>query len=383
MVPERALANVILPACAHSVIRQKQEGESDVDLKLLLSAIQLALTDSGLCYDEKTNDVGLVLTHESPGADKVMEKMFYLATDLIYNPSKLARFAGLAAICENLVNQVGQNVYEMQSFIYLYFAAKAFNLHGYSLYVNNACASGLFAIEAAAQRIRTGNSSVMVVVGGDHPTFFTKHLWFKKMGLYAKDGEMRPFDRKRRGIVLGDGATAMIVEEREHAIKRGAQIYAEYLGGGFRLEGGHAVLPDISSPSYLEAVSDAFHTTSLAPKQVDLLVPHGVGTGLGDTCEADVITKAFGDFPETPHITAFKGYVGHNLGGSAMLESALLLLAMSYGMVPPTRNCDSPDPKLRIKPVQEWRSANLQIGMKIATGFAGYHAAALFQRDSQ
>ena len=111
MVPDQALARITLPASAHAVIRQKQEGESDVDLKLLLSAIQLALTDSGLRYDETTNDVGLVLTHESPGADRVMEKMFYLATDLIYNPSKLARFAGTAAICENLVNQVGQNVY--------------------------------------------------------------------------------------------------------------------------------------------------------------------------------------------------------------------------------------------------------------------------------
>ena len=381
MVPEQALAGITLPESARRVIKQKQEGESDADLKLLLSAIQLALADSRLRYDENANDIGLVFTHESPGVDKVMEKMFTLATELIYNPSKLARLAGIGAICENLVSQVGQNVYEMQSFIYLYFVAKAFNLHGYSLYVNNACASGLFAIEAAAKQIRAGNSSVMVVVGGDHPTFFTKYLWFKKMGLYAKDGEMRPFDRKRRGIVLGDGATAMIVEERDHAIQRGAQIYAEYLGGGFRLEGGHAVLPDINNPSYLEAVSDAFHTTSLAPSQVDLLVPHGVGTGLGDTCEADVITRAFGELPDTPLITAFKGYVGHNLGGSAMLESALLLLAMSHGMVPPTRNCDSPDPKLKIKPVHEWRSANLRIGMKIATGFAGYHAAALFQRE--
>ena len=305
LVPAQALSGVHNFPSACRVVRQKQGGETDADLKLLLSAIQLAVIDSGLTYDSKVNDVGLVLTHESPGVDKVMEKMFSLATDLVYNPSKLARLAGVGAICENLVGQVGQSVYEMQTFIYLYFVAKAFALHGYSLYVNNACASGLFAIEAAAKQIRTGGASAMVVVGGDHPTFFTKYLWFKKMGLYAKDGEMRPFDKNRRGIVLGDGATAMILEEQSHAVNRGARIYAEYLGGGFRLEGGHAVLPDPQNMSYFEALKEAFAKTGLSPNQIDILVPHGVGTGIGDTCEADVINRTFGEFSNGPLITAF------------------------------------------------------------------------------
>ena len=334
LVPDDAMVNVSLPDDACKVIRQKQDGDSDMDLRFILGSIHLALVDSGLTYDKQTNNVGLIFTHENPGVDKVMEKMFALASDLIYNPSKLTRLMGMTTIAEKLVKQVGQSVYEMQTFIYLYLVAKAFGLHGYSLYVNNACASGLFAMETAAEQIRSGRSSAMVVVGGDHPTFFTKHLWFKQMGLYAKDGEMRPFDKHRAGIVLGDGATAMILEDRDTAIDRGAVIYAEYLGGGFRLEGGHAVLPDPKNASYLEAVNDSFQQTKLKPSDVDLLVPHGVGTGIGDSCEADVITRTFGEFPSSPLITAFKGYVGHNLGGSALLESALLLLSMRHSLIP-------------------------------------------------
>ena len=186
IVPEADMASVTLPEKACQVVRQKRDGDSDIDLRFALGAIHLALEDSGLTYNPETNNVGLVFTHENPGVDKVLEKIFAIAGDLVFNPSKLARLAGMSKVSETLVKQVGQSVYEMQTFIYLYLVAKAFNLHGYSLYVNNACASGLFAIESAARQIRAGGSSAMVVVGGDHPTFFTKYLWFKQMGLYAR-----------------------------------------------------------------------------------------------------------------------------------------------------------------------------------------------------
>ena len=383
VVPDQSLSSVRLSETAQRVIRQKNEGETNADLRFLIGAAQLAIEDSRLTYDPACNNIGLILTHECPGVDKVMEKIFEVAGEIVAKPGVIARHLSMAKIADMLVKKVGTDVYEMQTFIFLYLVAKAFNLHGHSLYVNNACASGLFAIESAARQIRNGGSSAVVVVAGEHPQFFTKQFWFKQMGLYAMDGEMRPFDKTRRGIVLGDGATGLVLEERDHAIQRGAKIYAEYLGGGFRLEGGHAVLPNVKDPTYLEAVNEALCGAGVKPENIDLLVPHGVGTSLGDTCEADVITRVFGEFPYKPRITAFKGYVGHNLGGSALLETVLLLLSMDNSAIPPTRNCQTPDPALKLEPVREWTPANIDIAMKIATGFAGYHAAAVFGKNIQ
>jgi 3-oxoacyl-(acyl-carrier-protein) synthase len=381
LVPDQELRSVQLSKCARDVIQQKHEGGSDIDLRFLLGAIHLALTDSGLSYDPEDNEVGLVLTHENPGVDRVMEKMFTLAGDLINKPSVLTHHMGVAQIAETLVKRVGQSVYEMQTFIYLYLAAKAFNFHGFSLFINNACASGLFALEAAVGQIRGGGSPAVVVAAGDHPLFFTKYLWFKQMGLYAKDGEMGPFSKDRHGLSLGDGASAVVLEDRERALARGAAIYAEYINGGFRLEGGHPVLPSRHSTAYLRAMNEALSKSNLEASDIDVLCPHGVSTVIGDVCEADVITRVFGEFPRRPLITAMKGYVGHNLGGSALLETILLLLSMRHGEIPPARNCREPDPKLKLTPVSKWTQCDIRTAMKMATGFAGYHAAVVLKRD--
>src|SRR5439155_25533543 len=125
-----------------------------------------------------------------------------------------------------------------------------------------------------------------------------------------------PFAKNRSGIVFGDGASAVVMEDRDSAKARGAHIYAEYVAGGFRVEGGHPVMPDRRNPAYLQAVLEALHRSNLGPENIDVLFPHGVGTGIGDAFEAEVITHVFGKFPKRPPVTAFKGYVGHNLGGS-------------------------------------------------------------------
>jgi 3-oxoacyl-(acyl-carrier-protein) synthase len=365
------------------VINEKQEGLEDMDFLYLLTAVHLALRDSRLTYDWQNNQIGLVLTHENPGMDRFLGKILQLAGDVIKDTPRQLQKMNRAQIADYMVRQLGTNVYEMQTFIYLFFIAKAMGIHGYSLFINNACASGLFAIEAAAQHIHAGTCPAVVVAAGDYPLFFTKYLWFKQMGLYAKDGLMKPFSKNRNGIVFGDGAAAVVMEDREHAISRGATIYAEYLSGGFSLEGGHIVIPNLNSRYYHRALTYALHAAGITTGEVDLLCPHGVSTSIGDRYEAQVITDVFGKYQERPFITAFKPYVGHNLGGSALIETILLLLALHYNTVPPTINCDEPDPKLGLEPVRGLINIELTTAVKISNGFAGYDSAAVFRKNME
>jgi 3-oxoacyl-[acyl-carrier-protein] synthase II len=370
------------PSTVWEVLRSKRDGMENTDLLYFLSVVHLALGDSGLSYDHKDNRIGLVVTHENPGVDKLLTQILEFAIDTIKEPPLPLRKMSKPQIADRVTRRFGQNVYEMQTFIYLFLVAKAFGLHGYSLFINNACASGLFALEAAAQRIRAGDSPAVVVAAGDNPLFVTKYLWFKRMGLYADDGLMKPFAKNRNGIVLGDGAAAVVMEERNHAIERGARIYAEYLGSGFSLEGGHIVRPNQRSLHYQRALTDALRNAGITSEEIDLLCPHGVGTKPGDLYEARVITDIFGQYPKRPLITAFKPYVGHNLGGCALMETILLLLSLCHNIVPPTLNCDEPDAKLKIELVREWTHTEIRTAVKMSNGFAGYNGVAVFRKDA-
>jgi 3-oxoacyl-[acyl-carrier-protein] synthase II len=263
--------------------------------------------------------------------------------------------------------------------MYLYFVAKAFGLHGYSLFTNNACASGLFALESAARQIKYGESCVVLLASGDVANTMFKHLWFKEQGLYAEDGKMKPFSKKADGIVLGDGASAIVLEELSHALDRKAHIYAEYLGGGFSLEGWKVTMPRIGSLTYQRTLESSLRKSNLKPEDIDLINPHGVAIKVTDGYEAKAITDIFGKNHKKPSITAFKPYVGHNLGGSAILEIIILLLSMENNLIPPTLNYDETEPKYNIELVKELITYPLDTVMKLSCGFAGYNAAAIFR----
>lgn len=360
-------------------IRTWKNGKRDRDLLYLLAAGKLALDDSGLSYDKEDNDIGLFLTVEHPGFEvfcegvitetvKYFEKYFL---DNKFSKHKLFR---------HIYEQFSRKGYDLQTFMYLYFVAKAFGLHGYSLFTNNACASGLFALESAARQIKYGDSSIILLAAGDVANTMFKHLWFKEQGLYAEDGRMKPFSKNADGIVLGDGASAIVLEELNHALNRKAHIYAEYLGGGFSLEGWKVTLPKIGSSSYQKAIEASLKKANLRPYDIDLINPHGVAIKVTDGYEAKAITDIFGKNSEKPLITAFKPYVGHNLGGCGVLESIILLLSLEKNLIPPTLNCDEVDEKRNIKLVRELMPYSLNTAMKLSCGFAGYNGVATFKK---
>ncbi|MBP7056099.1 MAG: hypothetical protein KBB52_04540 [Candidatus Omnitrophica bacterium] len=366
-----------LDARALSFVREMRGfKKEDADLDYFLAAVKLALQDSSLYYEED-NDIGLVLTHENPG----MESFFEDVIASVYGQMEmLAKAAGSVVdkleIAKNIYRDCESAGYSLQTFSYLYSVAKVFGLHGYSIFINNACASGLFAIEAAANQLRSGLNSAVIVAAVDNPTKAYKYEWFRSKGLYAEDGMIRPFSRDKSGVVFGDGGAAIVMETLCNAKKRGARVYAEYKGGGFSLEGWKITVPDVTSGYYEKSLNRALSTSGLTQADIDLINPHGVGMKLTDSHEAATINRVFGG--RKPYVSALKPMVGHNLGGSALLETVLILQALKSNMVPPTLNCENYDEKHSLNIVTDFKPVELSTVVKMACGFAGFNGAVVF-----
>ena len=350
--------------------------KEDLDLYYFLAVISLAIRDSKLGYDKDKNNIGLIITQENPGVETFFEELIDWTYDLVKS-SKLETLSKLD-IAKQIYNEgCDSRGYNLQSFSYLFSAAKVFDLHGYSLFINNACASGLFAIEAAAKQIQSGASPVVVVAAVDNPTKVYKYLWFKKNNLYANDGITRPFSEEKSGIVFGDGGAAIVLEDLEHALKRGAKIYAEYLGGGFSLEGWKITVPDVSNNFYVRSFKKALENSKIKPEDIDLVNPHGVGMSITDTYEARTINTIFTN--KKPLVTALKPFVGHNLGGSALLETAISLMALNNNLIPATLNCEKENKKLNLNIVKNNKEIEMKIIAKMACGFAGFNGVCIFR----
>ncbi len=362
---------------ALAYIKEWKEEDLPIDLYYLIAAVALALKDSEINYEDEDNDIGLVLTHENMGLMELVFKLSHQSFDILRNETEppLSR----KQFYEKLYRGCLKSGYDVQTFMTLFHVAKVFNIHNYSLFINNACASGLYALESAAQMIKCGQNSAVVVAASDYTELY-KYLWFRDLGLYSSDGQIRPFCNDSNGLVFGDGGVGIVLEDLEHAQRRNADIYAEYLGGGFSMEGWKVTTPQIGSDSYQKAILKAFKQSGVSKDEIELLIPHGVGSQAIDYYESKAITSVFGSNPERPLITTFKPYIGHNLGGSALLETAILLLSLKKKIVLPTLNCLNPDPKFNISLVREKIETELNTVMKICCAFAGYNAAVVFKR---
>jgi 3-oxoacyl-(acyl-carrier-protein) synthase len=348
----------------------------DPDLVAIADSVAQALRDAALHYDPDRNDVGLVVTHESPGLAGHVQNFFrwrktagaWLRSRSRFNPP------------EFLYEMQSMSIYKLHSFLYLHYLSAIFRLHGFTLYTNNACASGAFALAVAADRIRAGHAAAVVVAGGDLPEDGTKFKWFRDLGLYSARGSCRPFSATRDGMVLGSGAAALVLEDRDAALAAGKRIYAEWLGSGHTCDGWKVTIPDVERGRYADCVEQALRGAGLRPDEVTLLCPHGVGTGLYDRFEARSLARVFGDRGTPwPALIPLKGALGHTLGGCVLLETVASVLAFESRSVPPAARCVDPDPALGLG---RWRDDGLDghgVLLKTTNGFAGQNGAILLR----
>lgn len=349
----------------------------DAELRLSAAAASLAIGDAHA--QDKLAGASLVVTCEAPGMDRFLRGLFEDFTEASARAEESA--LDPRALFERFYQRHKKAAYSTQSFIYLHELARALGIHGHTLFVNNACASGLYALDAAAALIEGGKAPLAIVVGAESPTFPSKGLWFSESGLHSQDGFLRPFDLERSGLILGEGAAAIVLESREHARKRGARIYGEYLGGHFNQEGWKVTVPNFTESFHENAIRGACKTAGVNPTEIQGIIAHGAGTTLSDAYEARGITSVFGDWPERPAVTALKGYFGHTLGASALIELVALFLAFERGALPASAGFNTPDPKLKLKLLTRPTEQRPDTLMKVSNGFAGFNAAAVFRRQ--
>ncbi len=336
----------------------------DYDFSYLVVSILLALHDAELSLDPASR-VSLVVGHENLGVVRLVDR-------LLQKPG-LDSAEGFRQSFAALQHQF----YHLQTFPYLFYLSHIFGITGFTYAVNNACASGLYAVELGKQLLASGSTDVVIVACSDY-AHASEYLWLEDKGAMSDGSPLAPFDLHRSGSVLGDGAGALVLESRVHAERRGAKARCAYAGGCFAQERWQMTLPDVSSHLNARVIADAVER--YASSGVDLHVPHGTGSPLWDSYEAREVQRAYDNCTlPLPPVTAFKGYTGHTLGASSMLESLLLIEAMKQGVVPRTLQYNTPDPKLRLPIVTDTAGMPIRTAVKSVPAYGGFHAACVWK----
>src|SRR5437667_22192 len=211
------------------------------------------------------------------------------------------------------------------------------------------CASGTIAVGEAFHTIRSGRADVMLAGGAEAPLAPMTYAAFSVIRAMSTRNDdpahaSRPFDEDRDGFVMGEGAAVLVLEERQHALARGARIYAEIAGYGCTNDAYHMTAPRPDGRQAARAMRLALDDARVTPGEVGYINAHGSSTPLNDTTETAAIKQVFGDHAYRLTVSGTKGYYGHALGASGAIEAAICALAMEHRWLPPTINLERPDP---------------------------------------
>lgn len=254
-------------------------------------------------------------------------------------------------------------------------------LKGPSSAVATACASASNAIGDAFRLIQHDVADVMITGGSEAAITPMGLSGFARMGalstrLDSPETASRPFDRDRDGFVLSEGAGVVVLEEYEHARRRGATILAEVLGYGMSSDGSHMTAPDPEGTGAARAMSDALRDAKLNPEQVEYINVHGTSTPLGDKAETNAIKRVFGSFAKNGLcVSSTKSQLGHLLGASGGVEFVISILSLLNQLVPPTINIENQDPDCDLDYVPHTaRSIKVSRVLSNSFGFGGHNA---------
>lgn len=256
-------------------------------------------------------------------------------------------------------------------------------LKGPNIAVVTACTTSAHNIGLAARMIMYGDADIMVAGGAEMATCPLGLAGFSAMrALSTRNDEperaSRPWDKDRDGFVLAEGAGAMILEEYEHAKKRGARIYAELVGFGMSADAYHISAPDESG--FIACMQNALNDAKLRPEEVDYINAHGTSTPVGDVAETNAIKKTFGDHAYKLAVSSTKSMTGHLLGAAGAIEAIFCILAMRDSVAPPTINLDNPDEGCDLNYVShQAQSRPVKIALSNSFGFGGTNGTLIFK----
>ena len=261
------------------------------------------------------------------------------------------------------------------------------NAYGPCLMINASFASGADAIGIASQKIRSGALDIVIAGGSEAPISPTIVAGFASLGALASAadnprGAIRPFDKHRQGCGLGEGAAFLVLEERNHAVARGASILAELIGYGASMDAFHITQLPANGDGLRQAMHLALTEARIPPSAIAYLNAHGTGTDMNDRIETAATRDVFGDHAYRLPMSSTKPVTGHLLGAAGALEAVITILAMQSRLVPPTINWVTRDPDCDLDYIPNVaREMDIPIAMTNSMGFGGHNASLILKRD--
>ena len=351
-------------------IAPKEARAMDKFIHYGIAAAVQAVQDSGLATggalsEEEATRIGVVIG-SGIGGLPLIESMH--DEMLAKGPRRISPFFVPASI----INMISGHV------------SMRYGFKGPNLAVVTACTTGLHSIGEAGRHIEYGDADVMIAGGSEGCISPLGVGGFASMRALSTRNDdpttaSRPWDKDRDGFVLGEGAGVLVLEEYEHAKKRGAKIYAELGGYGLSADAGHMTAPNMDGPR--RAMLSALRNAGVNADQVDYLNAHGTSTPLGDTNETNAIKAALGDHAKKTVVNSTKSMTGHLLGGAGGIESVFTALAIYHQKSPPTINIFNQDPECDLDYCANTaRDMKIDVALKNNFGFGGTNGALVFKR---
>ena len=349
-------------------VDKKEARRMDRSSAFSIGAAVLAADDAKLNLDEEDRDrCGTVVGTGIGGIDSIHDVYVTLFDK---GPGRVSPFAVPMMIANMVAGRVSIRL----------------GLKGPAITDVTACASGTNAIGDAFRIIARGDADIMFAGGTEAAISPAAVAGFAAMKAMSTRNEeptkaSRPFDRDRDGFVMGEGAGMVVLEELEHAKKRGAHIYAEVVGYGTNGDAYHITAPAPGGEQARKCMELAIKDAGITPDQINYINAHGTSTGLNDKNETKAIKELFGDYAKDIDVNSTKSMTGHLLGAAGAIETIVMAMAIETGKVHPTINLDNPDEGLDLDYVTEGaRDLKVDYALSNSFGFGGHNATLLVRR---
>ena len=350
-----------------AVVEPREQRKMDKSIVYAMVAADEAIKDAGLDnYEGDKERIGVSIGSGIGGLNTIYDNCVELHDG---GPRRVSPFF----IPKGIINMSAGNV------------SIKYGFKGPNISTVTACATGAHSIGEAARMIKYGDADIMVCGGTEGAVGRIGLAGFSAMKALstrndAPEAASRPWDKNRDGFIMSEGAGILVLEEYEHALKRGAKIYAEVAGFGMSGDAYHITAPAQNGEGGKRAMMAAINDAGLTPADIDYVNAHGTSTGLGDVGELAAVQSLFGDLPVS--MSSTKSVTGHLLGAAGAVESIFCVLSMRDGIVPPTINLDDPEDAVGnfdlVPHVAKKRKVD--VALSNSFGFGGTNASVVFKK---